>query len=110
LSNFKVDGGSINHEPSEFGWFPKEVVGLRATGTPIYNPYRRAFWRWDVISKANWNTLHDKWDSSSHSFTMPAPDDGSFTQYTGCYIEQARGDFRDINVYNAELIIRHIAV
>ena len=113
MSNFKINNTSLLGEPYQCAW-KFRVVGYDGNGLSILGPYAQ------VRLTRTWmtNAQFDEWYAKSPqdgyttaiSITVPAPDDGTFTLYAGCYIESVSGSrVDDSYVQDVEIVVGKVA-
>lgn len=109
MSNFKLDGASLITDPRECEWM-FTTVGHDGNGKPILAPFARA----RITRIWMTNAEFDEWFSKSVmdgytspvDVTLPAPGDGTFTEYPNCYLESVQGTRRDAtHVYGVSILV-----
>ena len=107
MSSFKLEGNDLLAEPHRCAWQFK-VIGHDGNGKPILSPYATMRLTRPWMTDAQYN----EWcieapqggGTAAVSITVPAPGSGTFTQYTGCYIESVNG-FRVDGSYVRNVVI-----
>jgi len=113
MSNYKLDAGNLISDPRECRW-SFGVVGHDGNGKPILSPYATVQITRTWMTNAEYDEWYSKSPQDGHTaavdVTMPAPDDGTFTEYTGCYLQSVNGSRRDgTYVYGVTIVVVKVA-
>ena len=102
-NDFKINGTSLTHQPTNHRWVDRDPLGLTGDGKPIYAGFREYELEWDFLNATEFNELKTYFDSIGLTGTavVSLPQYGAasyaFFAYTGCIISEpgAEGYFEE---------------
>ena len=113
--SYKIGGVVLNPQPTTGQWMARTIVGRDGNGRAIYEPLRKFELKWNVLDASEYNNLQDYFLSIGATGTrvvsLPMYTTGSysFTDYTGCYVDEpVPGQFFSEHYLNVSLLVTNI--
>ena len=97
-NDFKINGTSLTHQPTDHRWRERDLLGLTGDGKPLYPAFREYELEWDFLTATEFNELQTYFNSigitGSAVVSLPqyASASYSFFPYTGCVIGEPSYD------------------
>ncbi len=91
---YKINGITLDPQPTSAGWRPRKLLGRDGNGRPIYEPAKQFEMRWRVLYPEDYDFMQDAFLDIGATGTvvvdLPMYTTGSytFTSYSGCYVNE----------------------
>ena len=103
-----VDGVSLTKYPIRGTW-SRQRIGRRGSREMRYSSYMSLVLEFGIESEAEHNQIHDLWTGGGlHTLVMGAPDDATYTAYTGVAIDDVSANRVDWYYENVRMALSGI--
>lgn len=115
MASYALDGTTLDAQPTTAAWIDRDTVGITGNGHGVYPALRSFQMNWDFLTAAQFEEIHDIWESNNITGTvvanLPKYKDSSYGYYaySGCVLrEPTFGDFFEQHYSDVSLLIVRI--
>ena len=103
-----IDGISLTKYPIRGTW-DRHPIGRRGSREVRFSAYMSLVLEFGIESEAEHNQIYDLWTGGGlHTVVMGAPDDGTYTTYTGVAIDDVSENRVDWYYENVRMVLSGI--
>ena len=93
-NDFKINGTSLTHQPSEHRWKERDPLGLTGDGKPLYDAFHEYELEWDFLNPTEYNEIFTYYSAigitGSAVVSLPRYAFATYTffAYSGCLLSE----------------------